>query len=182
MNDADKQKVNMTINNQVSSSTLLGAAGEYFVMYQLLRRGIIAALAPTGVPNADIIVSDQVGSRLAAIQVKARRDIGSDGGWHMKAKHEKIISPLLFYCFVDFGKSEGDPPKTWIVPSKVVSEVLSETHQAWFIQPGKNGQAHKPTEMRRFLPDFSKRNTLSYPLGWLKQYEEKWSLITASTI
>jgi hypothetical protein len=141
---------------------------------------MIAALAPTGVPNADIIVSDQVGSRLAAIQVKARRDIGSDGGWHMKAKHEKIVSPVLFYCFVDFGKNQADEPKTWIVPSEVVSKVLSETHQAWLEQPGHKGQAHQPTEMRRLLPDFSKRNTVSYPLGWLRPFEEKWSLISPS--
>jgi hypothetical protein len=125
----------MALASQVSGSTLLGAAGEYYVMYQLLRRDMIAALAPTGVPNADIIVSDHVGSRLAAIQVKARRDIGSDGGWHMKAKHEKILSPVLFYCFVDFGKNQADQPKTWIVPSEVVAKVLSETHQDGLSNP-----------------------------------------------
>jgi hypothetical protein len=69
-----------------SQSTLLGAAGEHHVMAELLRRGYIAALAPIGVPNADIIVTDVEGSRLCSIQVKTRRDIGSDGGWHMKAK------------------------------------------------------------------------------------------------
>jgi hypothetical protein len=37
--------------------------------------------------------------------VKTRRDIGSDGGWHMKAKDENIRSDQLFYCFVDFGKT-----------------------------------------------------------------------------
>ncbi len=42
-----------------SNSTILGAAGEHYVMCQLLRRDLIAALAPTGVPNADIIVTDK---------------------------------------------------------------------------------------------------------------------------
>ena len=81
---------------EVSNSTILGAAAEHYVMCQLLRRNMIAALAPAGVPDADIIVSDRVGSALAAVQVKARRDIGSDGGWHMKAKHETITRDLLF--------------------------------------------------------------------------------------
>jgi hypothetical protein len=36
-----------------SQSTLLGAAGEHYVMAELLRRGYVAALAPQGVPNAD---------------------------------------------------------------------------------------------------------------------------------
>ena len=51
-----------------SQSTLLGAAGEHYVMSELLRRGYIAALAPQGVPNADIVVTDVEGSRLCSIQ------------------------------------------------------------------------------------------------------------------
>src|ERR1700744_2977067 len=97
-----------------NSSTLLGAAAEHYVMCQLLRRQMIAALAPTGVPDADIIVSDHLGSILAAIQVKARRAIGKDGGWHMKQKHERMKRRLLFYCFVDFGKDLDDMPKCWV--------------------------------------------------------------------
>ena len=48
----------------VSRSTVLGAAGEHYVMCQLLRRGLIAALAPVGVPNTDIIVTDDIGDLL----------------------------------------------------------------------------------------------------------------------
>lgn len=47
-----------------SQSTLLGAAGEHYVLCQLLRRGYIAALAPLGVPNADILITDTEGRRL----------------------------------------------------------------------------------------------------------------------
>ena len=65
-----------------SETTLLGAAGEHHVMAELLRRGYIAALAPQGVRNADIVVTDVEGSRLCSIQVKTRRNIGSDGGWY----------------------------------------------------------------------------------------------------
>jgi hypothetical protein len=98
-----------------SQSTLLGAAGEHYVMAELLRRGYIAALAPQGVPNADIVVTDIEGSRLCSIQVKTRRDIGSDGGWHMKAKHEGIRGVRLFYCFVDFGRVSSDPPRVLVL-------------------------------------------------------------------
>jgi hypothetical protein len=160
-----------------SSSTTLGAAGEHYVMCQLLRRDKIAALAPDGVPDADIIVSDRVGSTLAAVQVKARREKGSDGGWHMKAKHETMSRALLFYCFVDFGRSLTDPPKCWVIPSGIVASVLKETHQAWFDMPGVNGRVHQPTDMRRFLPDFSQRNCPKYAKGWLAKYEERWDLI-----
>ncbi len=66
----------------VSTSSLTGAAGEHFVMSELLRRGMIAALAPAGVPNCDIVVTDDIGDRLCAVQVKTRIGKGSDRGWH----------------------------------------------------------------------------------------------------
>lgn len=164
-------------NAQQSSSTILGAAAEYYVMCQLLRRNKIAALAPAGVPDADIIVSDRLGTTLAAIQVKARRDIGSDGGWHMKSKHETIVRDLLFYCFVDFGKTLEDIPRCWVLPSKVVAEALKEIHQGWFMNPGRAGHVRQPTDMRRFLPDATKRGVLKYKLGWLDPYKEAWGII-----
>src|SRR5258708_5112034 len=60
------------------SSSILGAAGEHYIMCQLLRRGRIAALAPAGVPNTDLVVTDKIGDKLCAVQVKVRREIGSD--------------------------------------------------------------------------------------------------------
>ena len=38
-------------------------------MCQLLRRGKLAALAPAGMPFADILVCDERGSALSAVQV-----------------------------------------------------------------------------------------------------------------
>ncbi len=52
----------------VVNSTILDATAEHYAMCQLLWRGMIAALAPAGVPNADIIVSNREGGQLAAVQ------------------------------------------------------------------------------------------------------------------
>lgn len=164
-------------------STLTGASGEYFVLYQLVRRGWIAALAPKGVPNADIIVTDVEGDRQCAIQVKTRRDIGSDKGWHMKKKHEEVISDHLFYCFVDLGKGESDTPVTFIIPSMIVASILKDSHQMWLDMPGKNDRPHKDTDMRRLLPDYAKRRQLQPTLmqkfgpGWMEPYRENWEIL-----
>jgi hypothetical protein len=163
-----------------SQSTLLGAAGECFVMSELLRRGFIAALAPAGVPNTDIVVTDLEGKRLCSIQVKTRRDLGSDGGWHMKAKHEKITGESLFYCFLDFGKTESDYPKLFILPSVTVANVISETHLYWLNKPGKNGQPHKDGPMRRLLPDYSRlygSDPTNYGTGWIEPFRNAWHLL-----
>jgi hypothetical protein len=161
------------------NSTILGAAGEHYVMCQLLRRNMIAALAPTGVPNADIVVTDKLGDRLCAVQVKVRRDIGSDGGWHMGQKHEQLTSPNLFYCFVDLGKSLSDQPKTWIVPSGVVARSLLEIHQDWLHTPGQKGQQRNDSAFRRFMPDYEP--LAQYKKGWLNPYFENWESVEAAS-
>lgn len=161
----------------VSASSLTGAAGEHFVMSELLRRGMIAALAPAGVPNCDIVVTDDIGDRLCAVQVKTRLGKGSDRGWHMRIKHETLNSPSLFYCFVDFGAVTGDPPFTYVVPAPVVAVALAECHQAWLAQPGAKGQARNDSPFRRFLPDYSHLKMGKYEDGWLVPYREAWHLL-----
>ena len=100
----------------------------------------------------------------------------------MKAKHEEIARDLLFYCFVDFGKTLADAPKCWVLPSKVVAKALHEIHQGWFTKPGRNGHVRQPTEMRRFLPDATKRGVPEYKLGWLDPFAEAWDIIGPGSI
>ncbi|WP_212710184.1 hypothetical protein [Rhodobacter sp. JA431] len=159
---------------------LLGAAGEHYVMCQFLRRGLIAALAPVGVPNADLIVTDDIGEKLCAIQVKTRVDKGSDGGWHMSKKHEDIVSENLLYAFIDFGGSLVDPPECFIVPSAEVAAAVKESHALWLATPGKRGQQRNDSNMRRFLPDYSKVGLdIGRTQGWLDPYREAWHLAEA---
>lgn len=167
----------------VSNSTTLGAAGEHYVMCQLLRRGLIAALAPAGVPNSDIIVCDDIGQRLCAIQVKSRVAKGTDGGWHMKEKHERIVSPTLFYAFVDFGTDLVSPPTSYIVPSRVVADVLQRAHHLWLMTPGKHGQQRKDGALRRFLPDYDHvKLPIGCGSGWIDRYRENWQQLIAGGI
>jgi hypothetical protein len=53
--------------------TFARRCGQHHVMSELLRRGYIAALAPQGVPNADIVVCNVEGTQLVSIQVKIAR-------------------------------------------------------------------------------------------------------------
>ncbi len=163
-----------------SQTALLGAAGEHFVMCELLRRGYIAALAPQGVPNTDIVITDLTGHRLCTVQVKARRNAGSDGGWHMRPKHEEIMGDRLFYCFVDFGSTPDDDPLIFVMPSGIVAEVISSSHRSWLLNPGKNGRQRKDSSVRRMLPDYSyayRPKPNPYANGWMDQYKDAWHLL-----
>jgi hypothetical protein len=165
----------------VSASTVLGAAGEHYVMCQLLRRGLIAALAPVGVPNCDIIVTDDTGDRLCAIQVKTRNEKGSDGGWHMGRKHEAISSPGLYYTFLDFGRSLTDPPSCYVVPSEVVANVIRRSHECWLSVPGSKGQRRTDSDFRRFLPDYDRMGiAIGCGAGWLEPYREGWDVLAST--
>lgn len=168
------------------STTLVGAAGEYHVLSQLLRRGWIAALAPDGAPNMDILVTDEANNKLCAIQVKTRRDIGADKGWHMKPKHEGMIAPDLFYVFVDVGSTPSDPTICYILPSRIVADCIRSCHEVWLSTPGRNGNAHNDSKVRRLLPDYSNINPVTarniaiidnYRSGWLDRYRENWGVL-----
>lgn len=168
------------------SSALVGAAGEYHVLSQLLRRGWIAAPAPDGAPNMDILVTDENSKKLCAIQVKTRRDIGSDKGWHMRPKHETIIADDLFYVFVDVGKRPSDRTVCYILPSKVVADSIRSCHQVWLATPDRNGQPHKDSDVRRLVPDNSHIKPITakgravidqHRSGWLNQYRENWRVL-----
>ncbi|AJP71700.1 hypothetical protein TS85_07755 [Sphingomonas hengshuiensis] len=161
----------------VSATSLTGAAGEHYAMSELLRRGMIAALAPAGVPNCDIVVTDEIGDRLCAVQVKTRNSTGTDGGWHMSKKHETLTSKTLFYCFVDFAMGKECGPFTYVVPAAIVAQTLAECHQAWLDQPGKRGQQRKDNDLRRFLPDYSHLEMGKYQQGWLEPFREAWHLL-----
>ena len=175
-----------TFDMTTITSTIVGAAGEYHVLSQLLRRGWIAALAPDGAPNMDILVTDENSHKLCAIQVKTRRDIGKDRGWHMKPKHETMFGDDLFYVFVDVGKQPSDLTTLHVLPSKVVADCIRDCHQVWLETPGQGGRPHKDSSVRRLLPDYSNVRPVTnegkaiieqYQAGWMDPYRENWSIL-----
>lgn len=151
-------------------------------MCQLLRNGMIAALAPVGVPFADIVVTDEVGDRVCAIQVKTRSGRGGDGGWHMRDKHEHETNPSFFYVFVDFARADDGHIDCFVAPSKLVAEAVRDSHAYWLSQEGRGGHVRKDSKMRRLLPDYDGRGLLiGKAQGWLDPYREAWELIRSSS-
>jgi hypothetical protein len=67
--------------------TLIGPAGEHFVLFRLLQEGSLAALAPSGAEKVDILVLSTNERIAATIQVKTTVS-GVNRGWPMNVKHE----------------------------------------------------------------------------------------------
>ncbi len=155
--------------------SLVGPAGEHYVLYKLHRQGMMAALAPRNAPTVDVLVLHEDETISACVQVKTRTS-GADKGWHMHEKHERINGPHLFYAFVDMEPAE---PAVFIIPSAVVANVVRRTHAKWLSTPGKNGQPHNPSKMRRIAPKYQCPLT-DLPEDWMEKYRGAWGLLLST--
>ncbi len=172
----------MDQNSEKISTKIIGAAGEHYVVSQILRRGYLAALAPDGAPNSDIIVTDINSQNLCSVQVKTRRSSSKNIGWRMNVKHENMVSEKLFYCFVALGEKFEDAIKTYIIPSEIVAEVVKNDHKFWLLGEPSRGESRKDTVIRTLSSDHSKNLAGTpyqnkYGMGWMDEYLEKWDLI-----
>jgi hypothetical protein len=129
------------------SSSHTGVAGEYLVAAELSRRGYIASITLRNTKGIDILVSNQDATQSALIQVKTSKS--SKKYWILNKKAENLSSGRLFYVFVNLS-TDGNRHQFHIVPSKKVSQFVRRDHSKWLKSPGKNGQAHKDTAMRKF--------------------------------
>ncbi len=107
--------------------TLVGNAGEYFVMGELLRRECISALAPRNAPAFDILATR--GGRTVRIRVKTRSAAKADK-WQWTAKADWTIFPELgeadddFTVLVTLPEDTGERPAYYVVPTVLVDDRL----------------------------------------------------------
>ena len=127
--------------------SLVGIAGAHFVAGELTRRGFVATLTSRNTEGIDILVSNKSGSKTIAIQVKTTEGKTEPRSWIMSEKSEKRVDNL-FYIFVSLKKDKM--PEFFIVSSNDVADYISSHHKKWLETPGKKGQQHKTTNMRKF--------------------------------
>lgn len=150
-----------------NSHQLLGMAGEYYVLFQLHRRGLLAGLAPRGHKEVDVIALGPEQKVAVAIQAKTRRS-GNNGGWRLAQKHEQVPFPGLHFCFVDL---ESSRPVTYVIPAEIVAAAVTSSHAVWLRQPGHNGH-----DMRTITVDWG-FPVPGYDRTWLSVYREAWHLV-----
>jgi len=129
------------------NTVLAGVSGEYFVAAELSRRGYIASITLRNTKGVDILCSNSNATKTVGIQVKTNS--GSNRSWILNKKAEDYFADNLFYVFVNLNNGQRHPD-FFIVPSKVVAKYTKEGHANWLRTPGKKGQKHKDTPMRKF--------------------------------
>lgn len=135
--------------------TLLGNAGEHFVMAELLRRDIIAGLLPRNAPGMDILAT--AGKRSLKIRVKTKSSEADS--WVWMAKGEGTDEVIFFALHNDdrddltalVDVPDAGAPEIHLVLTSALDAFLKQDHRQWLARPGKRGQPHKPTRMRRLI-------------------------------
>jgi hypothetical protein len=142
------------------SSVQTGIAGEYFVAAELSRRGYVASITLRNTRGIDVLASNADATKSVGIQVKTCQ--GSKPDWMMNRKAEADLAQNLFYVFVCL-PAAGEP-RFYIVPRSDVAKYVRESHKNWLATPGRRGQPHRDSDMRRFKdPDGT--------------YEGRWDLL-----
>ena len=124
----------------------IGNAGEFFVAAELERHGFTAALTQSNVKDFDILAIDRQTLKQYAIQVKTTAHKLKT--WTLAQKNETLVHDNMIYFFVSL--NELDIPEYHIVPSAIVAERIRHDHQVWLDTPGKKGQQHSNTTIRKF--------------------------------
>lgn len=153
---------------------LIGNAGEHFVMAELLRHDIVAALAPRNAPGIDILADS--GKYTYRIRVKTKSHEAESWVWMAKWEEpEATIFPGLngesrnykddLIALVDVPKA--GPPTIHLLSTTVVDRFLKKNHQEYLDTPGRGGRRHQPSRMRRLETgeDLEKLSRES-PVGW----------------
>lgn len=138
---------------KLGRGTLLGNAGEHFVIAELLRRDVVAGLTPRNTPGIDILAT--VGGRSLSIRVKTKSSEADSWVWMAKGEEaDATIFPVLqsddpndLVALVDI--PDDGAPAIYLIATNALDALLKERHRQWLAQPGKRGQAHKPSKMRR---------------------------------
>lgn len=153
-----------TKNKQADSKItplLAGVAGEYFVAAELSRRGHIASISLRNTRGIDILATNAAASRSVTIQCKTNQ--WSKTEWVLNEKCESFVSENHFYVFVVLG-GPLERPRYHVVPSAAVAKRVRADHSNWLAKPGRHGQAHVDSSMRKFEDSAS-------------EFLERWDLL-----
>ena len=159
---------------KAGEGALIGNAGEYYVVAELLKRGIVAALAPRNAPSFDILATRN--NRTVKVRVKTKSQ--EYPIWQYSVKKDGSIFRDLskdgdFTVLVDLAM-ETKNLKFYVVQTYQINEWLKKDFKEWVSTPGKKNQPHNPANKKRNLSQEKYARELSKCLNkWEKLWEKK---------
>lgn len=154
------------------------------MLSQLTLHGYDANMTLGHTKGVDILVSHPVTKKMYRLEVKTKYRTSPKevqiskvhgmvkGGWIMHKKHEALIDPFLFYCFVIISQAKSTF-QFYVVPSGVVARYVKGQHGLWLREKDKEGKKVKDTQMRIFRIGL-KGNKYAMTTPLAERYEDNW--------
>ena len=152
----------------------IGNAGEYLVVGELLKRGIIAAPAPRNNPGFDVLATN--GTNSLNIRVKSKTPAAKSWVWMCRRNdpHKTILRNICgssdFSVLVDLGGDDAKP-EYYVIRTTDLDKELKAIYQRWLDSPPKRGKPRSADNLMRRIGD------TEHQQKWLSQWKNKWSLI-----
>ena len=151
--------------------TVIGNAGEYLVVGELLKRGVIAALAPRNSPGFDVLATS--GIDLVNIRVKTKSKAAQSWVW-IRRKDGTFFRGILgladITVMVDIG-DDRSTPQFYIAFTSTVEKELMSSFDRWVNSPGMRGQPHNPDSRMLRVGDDKEHIQL------LEQWKSRWDIV-----
>ncbi|MFC1746947.1 hypothetical protein ACFLZR_01265 [Candidatus Neomarinimicrobiota bacterium] len=136
---------------KAGKGALIGNAGEYYVVAELLKRGVIATLTPRNTAAFDVLATK--GDKTVRIRVKTKSEAYDPWQWAIK-KDGTIFRDMSatgdFTVLVNLTEKTRDL-EFYILRTKELNDFLEKDFQVWVNTPGKGGRPHDPTNKKRHL-------------------------------
>jgi len=152
---------------KAGEGSLIGNTGEYYVVAELLKRGIIAAQTPRNVIAFDILATN--GARTVKIRVKTKSAQYDHYQWNIK--QDGTIFRMLekkddYVVLVNLnpGNQRCD---FFVVPTIIIDKWLRDDFDKWVSTPGAKGQQRDRDNKGRHL-EYHKYVDI------LKKYQDAW--------
>jgi hypothetical protein len=138
--------------NRAIAAAFAGNAGEFFVLAELTRRGLTAALTARNNRAYDILAKRD--EEFAAIRVKTKTSAFTLVQWNAKPTGDIFLEMTKehdFCVLVDIPEDDKASPSYYVVPTPVIDGWLKDDFQAWVTTPGARGQQGAEDNKRRLF-------------------------------
>ena len=165
-------------NNSITKQNI-GNAGEYYLASRLSAKNFVVTITLGRAEKYDILAINPKG-RPIKISVKSRYLIDIQR-FPLNEKDEKGATDDFYYAFVRLNEFRTEPD-FWIIPSKRLNEILSNSSQIYFKErKRKDGNDHKDVGLRNLWLKITKTSKGLYPENWeeeLKKYYKNFDIIS----
>ena len=147
----------------------IGNAGEYYLAALLSAEDFTATITLGRAEHFDILALSPEG-RSIKVSVKTRMS-QETSAFVLNERVENYHDKDFYYAFIRLYEFKQEP-EFWIIPSKVVAEVVKAAHQKWLLRLGKKNQKRNDSSVRRLPIILRGEDVLLYPEKWEDNLKE----------